>query len=129
GIEFRRGPQVLYIGLARNNGGFRQLNELLSPHLLDGEALPGRPPELPDACFILPLATPPRALLPNEYIGVRPAELTRLPFSPWMKHPEKLVAWLPVTFPQAAGPVPFNTHRLLRTAARNTLLSQLPPEE
>ncbi len=83
----------------------------------------------PDAFFILPLTTPPRALHPNEYIGVRPAELTRLPFSPWVKHSEKLVAWLPVTFPRSTGPVPFNTHRLLRTVARNTLLSQLPLEE
>lgn len=151
GIEFRQGSQALYVGLARNNLGFRQLNELLSPHLLDGEPLPMQPlslralakrcsarceateeprrTEAPDAFFILPLATPLRELHPNEFIGVRPAELTRLPFSPWMKHPEKLVAWLPVTFPQATGPVPFNTHRLLRTVARNTLLSQLPNEE
>lgn len=146
GIEFRQGTQVLYIGLARNNDGFRQLNQLLSPHLLDGEPLPSSAPQSPcalrstaslmlgvtggdDTFFILPLATPPCELHPNEYIGVRPAELTRLPFSPWMKHPEKLVAWLPVTFPQATGPVPFNTHRLLRTMARNTLLSQVPPEE
>lgn len=133
GIEFRQGPQVLYIGLAKNNLGFRQLNQLLSPHLLDGEPLSSSAAlgvtKTPDAFFILPLATPLRALHPNEYIGVRPAELTRLPFSPWAKHPEKLVAWLPVTFPQATGPVPFNTHRLLRTVARNTLLSQLPSEE
>ncbi|MEO7082302.1 MAG: PHP domain-containing protein, partial [Flavobacteriales bacterium] len=33
GIEFRRGPGLLYIGLAKNNDGFQQLNELLSPHL------------------------------------------------------------------------------------------------
>ncbi|MBK7940818.1 MAG: PHP domain-containing protein [Flavobacteriales bacterium] len=44
GIEFRQGPKLLYIGLARNNDGFQRLNELLSPHLLDDEALPERPP-------------------------------------------------------------------------------------
>ncbi|MBK9058772.1 MAG: hypothetical protein IPL81_02425 [Flavobacteriales bacterium] len=43
GIEFRQGPRLLYIGLAKNNDGFQQLNELLSPHLLDGEALPEEP--------------------------------------------------------------------------------------
>ncbi|MCB0772913.1 MAG: DNA polymerase III subunit alpha [Flavobacteriales bacterium] len=145
GIEFRQGSQVLYIGLARNNDGFRQLNQLLSPHLLDGHLLSPSAPQSPcalrstaslmlgmtagEAFFILPLATPPRELHANEFIGVRPAELTRLPFSPWMKQPAKLVAWLPVTFPQATRPVPFNTHRLLRTMAHNTLLSQVPSEE
>ena len=37
GIEFREGPRLLYIGIAKNNEGFQQLNELLSPHLLDVE--------------------------------------------------------------------------------------------
>ena len=40
GIEFRQGTKLLYIGLAKNNNGYQQLNELLSPHLLDGEPLP-----------------------------------------------------------------------------------------
>src|SRR5262245_48133406 len=44
GIEFKQGSRSLYIGLAKNNEGFQRLNELLSPHLLDGEALPERAP-------------------------------------------------------------------------------------
>ncbi len=126
GIEFRDGARLLYIGLAKNNEGFRQLNELLSPHLLDDEPLPTAPPELPDAFFILPFSTPPRPLHSNERIGIKPSELTRLPFSPWAKQPDSLVALLPVTF---SAPCDFNTHRLLRTMARNTLLSLLPAEE
>ncbi|MEO8733034.1 MAG: PHP domain-containing protein, partial [Flavobacteriales bacterium] len=97
GIEFHRGPRLLYVGLAKNNDGFQQLNELLSPHLLDGEVLPEEPPELHDAFFILPFSTPPRMLKPNERIGIKPSELTRLPFSPWAKRPKDLVALLPVT--------------------------------
>ncbi|HRO98211.1 MAG TPA: PHP domain-containing protein, partial [Flavobacteriales bacterium] len=52
GIEFRQGARLLYIGIARNNDGFQQLNELLSPHLLDDEPLPERAPELDDVFFI-----------------------------------------------------------------------------
>ncbi len=132
GIEFRhrchaeQGRRVLYIGLAKNNAGFRQLNELLSPHLLDGEPLPEEPPRLPDAFFILPFSTPLRPLHPNERIGIRPADLARLPFSPWARQPDSLVALLPVTF---SAPRDFNVHRLLRTMARNTLLSLLPAGE
>jgi DNA polymerase-3 subunit alpha len=126
GIEFRQGPRLLYIGLAKNNAGYQQLNELLSPHLLDGGILPEGPPEFSDAFFILPFSTPPRTLHPNERIGIRPCELTRLPFSPWAKRMSELVALLPVTFRNKAD---FNTHRLLRTMAGNTLISQLPAEE
>ncbi len=126
GIEFRQGARLLYIGLAKNNDGFQQLNELLSPHLLDGEALPEEPPELPDVFFILPFNTPPRMLKPNERIGIKPTELTRLPFSPWAKRPEDLVALLPITF---RNKLDRNTHGLLRTMARNTLVTLLPKEE
>ncbi len=126
GIEFRQGFRLLYIGLAKNNDGFQQLNELLSPHLLDGEALPEEPPELSDAFFILPFSTPPRMLKPNERIGIKPSELTRLPFSPWAKRSKDLVALLPVTFRHKRD---YNTHRLLRTMAKNTLVSMLPAEE
>ncbi len=131
GIEFRQGSKLLYIGLAKNNNGYQQLNELLSPHLLDGEALPVESPELPDAFFILPFTTPPRTLHPNERIGIKPAELTRLPFSPWAKRLNELVALLPVTFRNnpGTGPGDFNAHRLLRTMAGNTLISLLPAEE
>ena len=125
GIEFRQGPRLLYIGLAKNNDGFQQLNELLSPHLLDGEALPEEPLELSDAFFILPFNTSPRMLKPNERIGIKPSELTRLPFSPWAKRPQDLVALLPVTFRNKRD---YNTHRLLRTMAKNTLVSMLPAE-
>lgn len=131
GIEFRKaprgiGPRLLYIGLAKNNEGFQQLNELLSAHLLDGEALPEEPPELPDVFFILPFSMPFRSLKPNERIGIKPSELTRLPFSPWAKRAQDLVALLPLTFRNKRD---YNTHRLLRTMARNTLVSMLPGEE
>ncbi len=136
GIEFREGPKLLYIGLAKNNNGYQQLNELLSPHLLDGEALPDPSTELgaaaaTEAFFILPFSTPPRTLHPNERIGIKPSELTRLPFSPWAKRLNELVALLPVTFRSNPGASPgdFNTHRLLRTMDRNTLISLLPAEE
>ncbi len=126
GIEFRQGPRLLYIGIAKNNEGFQQLNELLSPHLLDGEALPERAPELGGAFFIYPFSAAPQQLRPSERVGIKPSDLTRLPFSPWARRPNDLVALLPVTF---RGKPDFNTHRLLRTVAKNTVVSMLPKEE
>ena len=134
GIEFRRGARLLYIGLAKNNEGFQQLNELLSPLLLDDEALPDRAPELPDVFFIYPFGSLPLLekagrelqLGPNERIGITPRDLTRLPFSPWSKRTQDLVALLPITFRHKRD---HNTHRLLRTMAKNTVVSMVPPEE
>lgn len=126
GIEFRQGPRLLYIGLAKNNEGFQRLNELLSPHLLDSEALPERAPELDDVFFIYPFAHAPQRLRPNERVGIKPSDLTRLPFSPWARRTNELVALLPVTVRNKRD---FNTHRLLRTVAKNTVLSMLPAEE
>ena len=126
GIEFRQGPRLLYIGIAKNNEGFQQLNELLSPHLLDGEALPERAPELGGAFFIYPFSAAPQQLRPSERVGIKPSNLTRLPFSPWAKRQQDLVALMPVTFRNKRD---FNTHRLLRTVAKNTVVSMLPKEE
>ncbi len=126
GIEFRQGPRLLYVGIAANNDGFQRLNELLSPHLLDGDALPERAPELDDVFFIYPFTNAPQQLRPNERVGIKPSDLTRLPFSPWAKRPQDLVALLPVTFRHKRD---FNVHRLLRTVAKNTVVSMLPPEE
>ncbi|MBK7753118.1 MAG: DNA polymerase III subunit alpha [Flavobacteriales bacterium] len=126
GIEFRQGAQLLYIGIAKNNQGFQQLNELLSPHLLDGEAIPERAPELADAFFIYPFNRAPQLLRPNERVGIKPGDLTRLPFTPWARRQQDLVALLPVTFRHKRD---FNTHRLLRTVAKNTVVSMLPKEE
>ena len=132
GIEFKAGPRTLYIGIARTNTGVHQLASLLTDHLLDGADLPERAPELPDACIIYPFgaAHVPERLRPNEYIGVRPGDVNRLRFSPWMKHKDRLVALAPATFRSdpALGKRDFNVHRLKRAVDTNTLLSTTPPE-
>jgi DNA polymerase-3 subunit alpha len=44
GIEFRNGQDPLYIGIARNNEGFYELNDFLSRHLIEKKPFPGMPP-------------------------------------------------------------------------------------
>src|ERR1700761_7982615 len=45
GIEFRRDGRLLYIGLARDREGMRELNEFLTEHNLEKKPLPDRAPE------------------------------------------------------------------------------------
>ncbi|MCB0790171.1 MAG: DNA polymerase III subunit alpha [Flavobacteriales bacterium] len=128
GIDLRSGMRQLYVGLARNNAGLHQLNGLLTDHLLDGEALPERAPELPDTFLIHPYGARhiPSVLRENELIGVRPGEVDRMRFARLTHPKEKYVALTPATFRHKADR---NTHRLLRAIDRNTLHTKLTPAD
>ncbi|MEM9024951.1 MAG: PHP domain-containing protein, partial [Bacteroidota bacterium] len=127
GIDFRNGLQQQYIGLARNNEGFRELNAHLSYHLHTEEPLPDRAPAFAHATVIYPFERAPETpLRANEYLGIRPDQLNRLRFSSWRYQPDKLVLLQPLSF---AGKADFNAHRLLRAIHHNTLLSKLPVSE
>ena len=54
GIEFRDKNKLLYIGLARNSEGLRELNEFLSNHNISGEPLPFPAPEFRNAYINIP---------------------------------------------------------------------------
>ena len=57
GIEFRNGDELLYTGLAKNNEGFRELNEFLTHYMMRNQPLPDQPPELENVVVICPLRT------------------------------------------------------------------------
>jgi len=126
GIDFRNGAQQKYIGVARNNNGFRALNEHLTHYLHSGEKIPDRAPEIVDAWFIYPIgAIHPKELKENEFVGIRPVQVNRV-FGDLRKYLDKLVVLQPVTFRNKRD---FNIHRLLRAIDNNTLLSLLPKSE
>ncbi|MCE4566886.1 DNA polymerase III subunit alpha [Maribellus sp. CM-23] len=126
GIDFRNGAQQKYVGIARNNDGFRAMNEHLICHLHSGKKIPDRAPEIGNAYFIYPIgAVHPTDLKENEFIGVRPSQVNRV-FGDLRKYPEKLVVLQSVTFRNKRD---FNVHRLLRAIDNNTLLSLLSKSE
>ena len=126
GIDFRNGVQQKFIGLAKNNEGFYELNQFLSHHLHSGEPFPDRAPEFENAFVIYPLGMINSPLKENEYIGIKTSDFFRLQKSPFTFHSSKLVVLSPVTFRNKKD---FNAHRLLRAIDHNTLLSKLPVSE
>jgi len=123
GIEFRDGDKLLYTCLARNNEGFREINELLSQHNLDGTPLPHRAPDLPNAWVIYPLGTITRTeLKENERIGVRPETAGKLLSTVFSHNQDVLVAQHPVVLD---GPGSFLLHQNLRAIDHNTLITKL----
>jgi DNA polymerase-3 subunit alpha len=127
GIDFRNGVKQKYIGIARNNQGFKELNEHLTKHLHATKDFDDEAPDLHHSYIIYPLETyKGRPLRDNEFVGLSVNDILRLPFTPAKNIPNKLVALQPLTFLNKQH---FNTHRLLRAIDKNTLLSKLDISE
>ena len=127
GVDFRNGIEQKYVALAKNNEGFRLLNEHLTTHLQDKITFENQAPEMENTFVIYPFKN--RKIGPlkaNEFVGIKSLELIKLPFSEWRNHLDKLVILQPATFRNKRD---YNIHRLLRAIENNTLLSRLPLSE
>lgn len=79
GIEFRRDKKLLYIGIARNKEGMKELNDFLTWHNLNQKALPDRPFDFVNAVVIYPFSSYELNLArerngelrENEFLGIR----------------------------------------------------------
>ena len=127
GIDFRKGIQQQYIGIAKNNEGFLELNRHLSARLSEKIPSQTQAPSFENSYVVYPFnSIHPKKLKEYEYIGVQIADLNKLLFSEYRLHVHKLVLLHPVTFRNKKD---FNAHRLLRAIDTNTLLSKLPVSE
>lgn len=130
GIDFRNGISQQYVGIAKNNEGFRQLNEHLSTHLHIQKEFAAKAPLFKECYIIYPfekVVTLKKAIFQeNEFIGISVESLRKLKFSQYLKYTEKLVLLQPVSFRSKKD---YNAHRLLRAIDNNTLLSKLPKTE
>lgn len=127
GIDFRNGAEQLFVGIAKNNEGFYELNKYLSKHLHSGNPIPSEAPSFQNAFVVYPWARYEGHLLrENEYLGVTPHELTKLKFSSVEFDVSKMVILQTVSFRNKRD---FNAHRLLRAIGNNTILTKLPKTE
>ena len=121
GVEFRNGSELLYIGIAKNMEGFRELNELLTESNRTKKPLPKDAPEWEHVFVIYPYKSREVARLKeNEFIGIRPSQLHRLVVdSPEERRHYVLAA--PVSFKKSQ----YGLHKELRAIDYNILFSQL----
>lgn len=140
GIEFRKfhredspsamggvkDGELLYIGIAKNAEGWRELTALLTDCSLDKKQLPKEAPEFKN-CYVVYRKLPKgiHHLRDNEFVGVRPTEVNKL-YSSYLKDfPNKLVVFAPVTFLNEDG---YKVHKLLRCIDLNIVLGKLDPK-
>jgi len=126
GIDFRNMEEsatCCYIGIAKNNAGFKELNRHLSHHLHTGEKFAARAPSFENAFIVYPYRPGLlQHLKAHEYVGVRPQDVNRIVMEDngWLRR--KAVALAPLSFQNTED---FYLHCLLRTMDHNTLLSKL----
>src|ERR1043166_7353449 len=127
GIDFRNDFTQQYVGIAKNNAGYRELNEHLSIHLHNDKPFESEAPQFADAYLVYPFASYSNQVLREDcYIGISARQLMQLPFSSFRHLIPRMVILQPLTF---AGKKHHNAHRLLQAIGKNTLLSRLPPSE
>ncbi|MDZ4204899.1 MAG: DNA polymerase III subunit alpha [Bacteroidales bacterium] len=127
GVSCHNEGEFKYLLIARNNKGFREINDLLSELNIRKLPLPCPAPDFEDVIVVYPLISAPEKLeKENEYIGIKHWELNRLVSSPWRHNQTKLLAWHQITFTGTKG---FELHRHLRAIDNNCLLSKLPATE
>lgn len=126
GIDFRNGIQQQFIGLAKNNAGFQNLNAYLSKHSHEKLDFPDQAPPLENVAFIYPfeqlVKTNKSEFSADEYIGINIKDLNRVRFSHLANLEDKFVILHPVSFRHKKD---FSAHRLLRSIDENTLLSKI----
>jgi DNA polymerase-3 subunit alpha len=133
GIEFRRGDELLYTGLAKNREGFRELNEFLSYHTIRGLPLPDRPWGFENVFVIHPFPGGEMAKRRNgekgihhQFIGLSPSGMNRMVIARNREHMSRMVVFAPVTFLDGKTR---ELHRNLRAIDHNVLLTRLQPDQ
>lgn len=122
GMEFRNDDELLFTGIARNNKGFRELNEYMSAINLKEQEYTPSAPVFNDVYIIYPMEKMfNHNLKANEYIGVKPSQIHKL-VTLNNKKLAKMVIQQPVTF---ADKKTWYLHKNLRAIDHNILLSQL----
>ncbi len=124
GMEFRRNRanELLYVGYATNEEGFRELNQFLTDYNLARQPLPDRPPAFYHALIVYPFRLDAkRTLRENEFWGFRLSQINHL-HQLDQRILRRSVVLQPITFKH---PEEHNFHKVLRAIENNILVSRI----
>lgn len=127
GVEIRNGDELLFIGIAKNREGFRELNEYMTWHNLNKKTFTCDNIQFKQVFLLYPFGQKKVADLSiNEFTAIRPHQLNKLITSEYRDFLDKLVIWQPITFQDDKS---WLIHKCLRAIDHNTLLSKLNPDQ
>jgi len=123
GIEIRDKGKLLYILLAKNIEGFHEVNSFVSYHNLNQIPYPQRPQEFENSFTIFPLENLIESkLLPNEFLGLKKNQFSKIYSSIHFNDHRKLVILHPVTLLLESD---YLIHSHLQAIHQNVLLSKI----
>lgn len=125
GIEFWRDKKLLYIGIARNKEGMKELNDFLTEHHLEQKKLPDEALAFNNAYVVYPFGHK-GELREHEFIGIRSDELHWLYGKDLSTFKHKLLVLQPVV---VSDKMEYRLHEYLRGIDLNTLLTMVKPED
>lgn len=120
GIEFRKDKKLLYIGIAKNREGMKELNDFLTDHNLNQKVLPDQPGGFRNCYIVYPFGHR-QELKAHEFLGIRFDQLHQLYKKDISAIKDKLVTLQPVVF---AGKIGYRLHEYLRSIDLNTVLTK-----
>lgn len=125
GTEFRDGDDLLFVALAMNNEGFREINEALTRQNMEGLQYTS-PDNRFDNCYIIYpyVRGNVRVLKDQDYIGVRLGDLNKIVLEK-KEHQKKYVILQSSSYKNKTG---YELHKKLRAIDCNLLMSQLEPK-
>ena len=125
GLEFRKDKRLLYIGIAQNKEGMKELNEFLTEHNLEQKPLPDACPDFKYAFLVYPYGYQ-GELKNNEYLGIRFDQLNQLFNKDIAAIKDKLLALQPVF---VSDRIEYRLHEYLRGIDLNAVLTMVKPED
>lgn len=127
GCEFRNDDQLLYLLLAKNREGLKEINEFLTVHNLEKKEYPEVAPDFLHVEVIYPLGSLPCSeLYANRWIGIHPGQVNKLIASRYENHLDRLVVLHPVCFNDKAN---WFLHKALRAIDHNILFTKLDEKQ
>ncbi len=124
GMEFREGNKLRFITIAKNERGFKEINDFRTKLNFEQRPVPERAPEFNEVFVIYSFDRLNEFLLNDyEYIGIKPSERNRAMLMD-RKSFERCVILAPVSFRKAD----YKLHMQLRAIDNNLLFSQLESE-
>ncbi|NRB50916.1 MAG: DNA polymerase III subunit alpha [Saprospiraceae bacterium] len=124
GMEFRRkrGNELCYVGYARNEEGFHELNQFLSYYNLRHLPIPDVAPAFDHAFIVYPYQSDQQyQLKPNEYWGIRFDQINLL-YRARKTVLDKTIILQPITF---IDPSEHHFHTVLRAIENNVIWSKV----
>jgi len=125
GMEYRNGDKLLYIGIAKNEAGFREINQLMTDSNLSKKPLPDFPPSFNNVFIVYPYGSRSiRQLRENEFIGIKPENISKIVMEPRKNYDRYVILW-PVTVKNEKD---YKLHQQLRAVDHNLIYSRVTPQ-